>query len=447
MSSANNTNNNNHNNSNNMEQYAFPGERLLNELLSEHAGELMRTGSPSIICSPLPTHWRSNKTLPISFKVVALGEVSDGTLVTVTAGNDENWCGELRNSSAIMKNQVAKFNDLRFVGRSGRGKSFSLTITVGSNPPQVGTYSKAIKVTVDGPREPRSKSSLLNQCWPYGPNNATTNAALAARVHAPSGVHFGAGPHLTGHGHGHVPTHLVGNGSIPDAIGRTNRSMFHGRDNWNAIAAVINASNSGNNQKSNQQQQQSNGSCSPSSIVSAISTDDQQQQHQHQKEENGVEWARKGSNTTTTDGWSEQTKSIKRFRLETEQPNDTTKVLNSNEQHSKTNESMNRRQRRRSSTSCSSSSCSSSNLTSEHRNRTDSDVSLKVESDESNDDSNLEAEVILDDISSNRSSDSSDSLSTNERHHHPHHHNHHHHRHHNSKSNSSSSNQTLWRPY
>lgn len=70
----------------------------------------------------LPTHWRSNKTLPVAFKVVALGEVPDGTLVTVMAGNDENFCAELRNCTAIMKNQVAKFNDLRFVGRSGRGK-------------------------------------------------------------------------------------------------------------------------------------------------------------------------------------------------------------------------------------------------------------------------------------------------------------------------------------
>lgn len=60
--------------------------------------------------------------MPGAFKVVALGEVSDGTLVTVMAGNDENWCGELRNCTAVMKNQVAKFNDLRFVGRSGRGK-------------------------------------------------------------------------------------------------------------------------------------------------------------------------------------------------------------------------------------------------------------------------------------------------------------------------------------
>lgn len=56
--------------------------------------------------------------------MVALGEVNDGTLVTVNAGNDENFCGELRNHTAIMKNQVAKFNDLRFVGRSGRGKRF-----------------------------------------------------------------------------------------------------------------------------------------------------------------------------------------------------------------------------------------------------------------------------------------------------------------------------------
>jgi tRNA A37 threonylcarbamoyladenosine modification protein TsaB len=56
------------------------------------------------------------------FQVIALGEVVDGTLVTIKAGNDENYSAELRNCTAIMKNQVAKFNDLRFVGRSGRGK-------------------------------------------------------------------------------------------------------------------------------------------------------------------------------------------------------------------------------------------------------------------------------------------------------------------------------------
>lgn len=44
-------------------------------------------------------------------------------MVTVRAGNDENCAGELRNYTAVMKGRVAKFNDLRFVGRSGRGKS------------------------------------------------------------------------------------------------------------------------------------------------------------------------------------------------------------------------------------------------------------------------------------------------------------------------------------
>lgn len=141
----------------------FHGEQLLNQLLSEYSGELVRTGSPNLVCSALPTHWRSNKTLPSTFKVVALSEVPDGTVVTVRAGNDENYCGDIRNPSAVMKAQVAKFNDLRFVGRSGRGKSFSLTITVATTPPIVATYQKAIKVTVDGPREPRRHNQQQSQ--------------------------------------------------------------------------------------------------------------------------------------------------------------------------------------------------------------------------------------------------------------------------------------------
>ncbi|XP_050697580.1 runt-related transcription factor 3-like isoform X1 [Eriocheir sinensis] len=142
-------------------------ERALTELLGEHPGELVRTGSPNFVCTILPPHWRSNKTLPVAFKVIALGEIGDGTVVTVRAGNDENFCAELRNNSAVMKNQIAKFNDLRFVGRSGRGKSFNLTITVSTSPPQVTTYCKAIKVTVDGPREPRSKA-LTWEGYPGG---------------------------------------------------------------------------------------------------------------------------------------------------------------------------------------------------------------------------------------------------------------------------------------
>ncbi|XP_065364382.1 runt-related transcription factor 3 isoform X2 [Calliphora vicina] len=178
---ANNNNSSNGNNNNSTEQNTPPtaaqllneaytkmtsdilAERTLGDFLTEHPGELIRTSSPLFVCTVLPPHWRSNKTLPVAFKVVSLGDIMDGTMVTVRAGNDENYCAELRNSTAVMKNQVAKFNDLRFVGRSGRGKSFTLTITVSTNPPHIATYNKAIKVTVDGPREPRSKTRQQQQ--------------------------------------------------------------------------------------------------------------------------------------------------------------------------------------------------------------------------------------------------------------------------------------------
>ncbi|XP_075459845.1 runt-related transcription factor 3 [Ascaphus truei] len=137
--------------------------RTVVDVLAEHAGELVRTDSPNFLCSVLPSHWRCNKTLPVAFKVVALGDVPDGTVVTVMAGNDENYSAELRNASAVIKNQVARFNDLRFVGRSGRGKSFTLTITVFTSPTQVATYHRAIKVTVDGPREPRRHRQKLEE--------------------------------------------------------------------------------------------------------------------------------------------------------------------------------------------------------------------------------------------------------------------------------------------
>ena len=38
------------------------------------------------------------------------------------------------------------------------GKMFTLIVTVATEPPQIATYNNAIKVTVDGPREPRRKS-------------------------------------------------------------------------------------------------------------------------------------------------------------------------------------------------------------------------------------------------------------------------------------------------
>jgi len=187
-------------------------DHLLQEFLGEQ-GELVQTGSPCVLCSPLPNHWRSNKSLPVGFKVFTFQEVPDGTLVSVRAGNDENFCGELRNHTAVMKNQVAKFSDLRFVGRSGRGKSFTITIVINCLPALVATYNKAIKVTVDGPREPRTKSRFFPglfgpigvfgqspwidpaylQHWEYmfRPELAAAAASAAANPAGPTG---GGGP-------------------------------------------------------------------------------------------------------------------------------------------------------------------------------------------------------------------------------------------------------------
>jgi len=98
---------------------------------------LVGTDSPNFACTALPKHWRANKTLPSVFRVVALsGDVRDGTRVIVAAGNDENYCSELRNGVAFMLSGVATFTDMRFIGRSGRGKrlaffrSFCLTSCV-----------------------------------------------------------------------------------------------------------------------------------------------------------------------------------------------------------------------------------------------------------------------------------------------------------------------------
>lgn len=38
-------------------------ERTLGDFLSEHPGELIRTGSPLFVCTVLPNHWRSVKKL------------------------------------------------------------------------------------------------------------------------------------------------------------------------------------------------------------------------------------------------------------------------------------------------------------------------------------------------------------------------------------------------
>lgn len=45
--------------------------------------------------------------------------------VSVAVGNSETPSGEVRNETAKIVRQMAKFNDLRFVGKSGRGELLS----------------------------------------------------------------------------------------------------------------------------------------------------------------------------------------------------------------------------------------------------------------------------------------------------------------------------------
>lgn len=91
------------------------------DLLEQCHGKLVVTACPTILCSALPSHHRSNKSLRTPFKVIVLDDVPDGTMVSVTAGNDENCCAEIKNYTANIKERVAVFNDIRFIGRSGRG--------------------------------------------------------------------------------------------------------------------------------------------------------------------------------------------------------------------------------------------------------------------------------------------------------------------------------------
>ncbi|CAH0564243.1 unnamed protein product [Brassicogethes aeneus] len=122
----------------------------MQEYLHKYPWELVQTESPSVLCTVLPNRWRLNKSLPFDFRVVSLDDIPDGTMVTLKAGNDKNHCAKLRNCTSMMKNQVAKFSDLAFLERSGRGKSFSLTITILCAPHyQIATYNNAIQVKLD----------------------------------------------------------------------------------------------------------------------------------------------------------------------------------------------------------------------------------------------------------------------------------------------------------
>ncbi|KAI6183056.1 hypothetical protein M3Y97_00447400 [Aphelenchoides bicaudatus] len=120
------------------------------------------TANPDVACSTLPSHWRSNKSLPHQFSVLIFYPIADGTKVSVTAGNEENSLADIKNNTTEVQSQIAKFSDLRFVGKSGRGKNFNLTITIHTKPmKEVTIVTNVIKVTVDGPRDSRNPNNKI----------------------------------------------------------------------------------------------------------------------------------------------------------------------------------------------------------------------------------------------------------------------------------------------
>jgi hypothetical protein len=78
------------------------------------------------------------------------------------AGNEENPIADIKNNETEVQGQIARFSDLRFVGKSGRGKNFNLTITIHSKSmKEVAIVNGVIKVTVDGPRESRNSNKQI----------------------------------------------------------------------------------------------------------------------------------------------------------------------------------------------------------------------------------------------------------------------------------------------
>ena len=86
--------------------------------------EMCSTDNPSVTCTKLPEFWRANKkfSTPFTVQFADRSLAPEGVRVTITAANHKNQNPELKNNQTIVTNGIARFNDLRFVGKSGRGK-------------------------------------------------------------------------------------------------------------------------------------------------------------------------------------------------------------------------------------------------------------------------------------------------------------------------------------
>lgn len=119
------------------------------------------TENKNIYVDKLPEFSRANKYIGEYNVYVGNNEVPDGTQCTIFAFSIKTGPGELRNNVSFVRDGIVKFEDLRFVGKSGRGTRFDVYFRFETNPEVVVSYKYAIKVTVDGPRPPRSSSNLF----------------------------------------------------------------------------------------------------------------------------------------------------------------------------------------------------------------------------------------------------------------------------------------------
>lgn len=80
------------------------------------------TESPNIFVSILPGFTRANKYIG-NYKVfITNNELPENTPVLIRAFSTKTGEGEMKNNCTIIKNGIACFEDLRFIGKSGRGK-------------------------------------------------------------------------------------------------------------------------------------------------------------------------------------------------------------------------------------------------------------------------------------------------------------------------------------
>ncbi len=67
------------------------------------------------------SHWRKNKSLRFILRTKQHMDIKNNTRVIIFAGNESNPCASLKNNVSWFRDGQAEFNDLRFLGASGRG--------------------------------------------------------------------------------------------------------------------------------------------------------------------------------------------------------------------------------------------------------------------------------------------------------------------------------------